>query len=236
MNEENKTKPHDVLLKGMSIHRTFKTGREPLEVLKGIDIDIMKGKIHTIVGPSGAGKSTLIHILGGLDSPTEGKVILEDKSIYDHRDAELAKIRNKKIGFIFQFHHLLPEFNALENVMMPSIINGNGISNARKRAGDLLVEVGLGERMEHKPSELSGGEKQRIAVARALINQPSIIFADEPTGNLDSANSDMLLSMLLELNSKLGITLVVVTHNESIAERVGNIIILKDGKIQEGAR
>jgi lipoprotein-releasing system ATP-binding protein len=236
MSQMNSTKMNHVLLKGEDIHRTFKTGRESLEVLKGIDIDIIKGRIHTIVGPSGAGKSTLIHILGGLDSPTQGKVLLEDKSMYEYRDAELAKIRNRKIGFIFQFHHLLPEFNALENVMMPSIINGGGGNNARRCAQDLLREVGLGERMEHKPSELSGGEKQRVAVARALINQPSIIFADEPTGNLDSANSDMLLSMLLELNSNRGITLVVVTHNEGIAERVGNIILLKDGRIQGGAQ
>lgn len=231
----NHTEKSGILLRGVDIHRTFTTGRDALEVLKGIDIDIVKGRIHTIVGPSGAGKSTLIHILGGLDTPTQGKVILEEKDLYEHRDAELAKIRNRKIGFIFQFHHLLPEFNAIENVMMPSIINGNGTQNARKRARDLLVEVGLSERMKHKPSELSGGEKQRVAVARALINQPSIIFADEPTGNLDSANSDMLLSMLLGLNRKHGMTLVVVTHNEGIAERVGNIIVLRDGKVQEGS-
>jgi lipoprotein-releasing system ATP-binding protein len=235
MDQGNSMEANGILLKGVGIHRTFRTGKEQLEVLKGIDIDIMKGKILTIVGPSGAGKSTLIHILGGLDNPTEGKVLLEDKSMYDYHDADLAKIRNRKIGFIFQFHHLLPEFSAIENVMMPSIINGNGASNAQKRAKDLLEDVGLAERMEHKPSELSGGEKQRVAVARAMINKPSIIFADEPTGNLDSANSEMLLSMLLELNRKHGITLVVVTHNDTIAERVGNTILLKDGKIQEGA-
>ncbi len=229
-------KENGILLKGMEIHRTFSAGGESLEVLKGINIDIIKGRIHTIVGPSGAGKSTLIHILGGLDNPTQGKVLLEDESLYDHCDADLARIRNRKIGFVFQFHHLLPEFNALENVMMPAIINGNGVAEARKRAGDLLGEVGLAERMEHKPSELSGGEKQRVAVARALTNNPSIIFADEPTGNLDSANSEMLLSMLLGLNSERGITLVVVTHNQGIAQRVGNIVLLKDGKIQEGAQ
>jgi lipoprotein-releasing system ATP-binding protein len=232
MEERKEDVRYDVLLRGVNIHRTFTTGEESLAVLKGIDIDIIKGRIHTIVGPSGAGKSTLIHILGGLDSPTEGEVILEGRSMYDCPDQELAKIRNRKIGFIFQFHHLLPEFNALENVMMPAIINGNGGGNARRHAQALLEDVGLGERLKHKPNEMSGGEKQRVAVARALINQPDVIFADEPTGNLDSVNSDMLLKMLLELNLTQGITLVVVTHNEGIAERVGNIIVLRDGKIQ----
>ncbi|MCK4233515.1 ABC transporter ATP-binding protein [candidate division WOR-3 bacterium] len=220
-----------ILLKGINIKRVFKTGKEKLKVLKGIDITIERGMIHTIVGPSGAGKSTLLHILGGLDRPTEGKVMLDGNSLYDFRDEELAKIRNKKIGFIFQFHHLLSEFSALENVMLPSSIDGISSKKASEKAKNLLTEVGLSDRIDHKPNELSGGEKQRVAVARALINNPSVIFADEPTGNLDSKNSDMLLSMLLELNRKGGITLVIVTHNVGIANRIGNIIRMEDGKI-----
>ncbi|TET19462.1 MAG: ABC transporter ATP-binding protein [Candidatus Cloacimonadota bacterium] len=221
------------MLQGINIKRTFRTGKESLEVLKGIDIVIEKGELYTIVGPSGAGKSTLIHIIGGLDAPTEGKVILESNNLYDFPDQELARVRNKKIGFIFQFHHLLPEFSALENVMIPSIINGIGSRNAKERARNLLNKVALSDRLRHKPNQLSGGEKQRVAVARALVNNPSIIFADEPTGNLDRKNSDMLLEMLLGLNQNEGITIVLVTHNEDIARRVGNIIKLEDGRIQE---
>ncbi|MCK4577109.1 ABC transporter ATP-binding protein, partial [candidate division WOR-3 bacterium] len=161
-----------ILLKGINIKRVFKTGKEKLEVLKGIDITIERGMIHTIVGPSGAGKSTLLHILGGLDRPTEGKVMLDGNSLYDFRDEELAKIRNKKIGFIFQFHHLLSEFSALENVMLPSSIDGISSKKASEKAKNLLTEVGLSDRIDHKPNELSGGEKQRVAVARALINNP----------------------------------------------------------------
>lgn len=223
---------NEVLIKGINIRRVFVTGKERLEVLKGIDVTFKKGMIHTIVGPSGAGKSTLLHILGGIDRPTEGKVILDNSSLYDFPDRELSRIRNKKIGFIFQFHHLLPEFSALENVMMPSVIDAMNAKKARKVAENLLVKIGLSDRFDHKPNELSGGEKQRVAVARALVNNPSVIFADEPTGNLDSKNSDLLLSMLLELNRSEGITLIVVTHNKDIANKIGNVIKMKDGKIQ----
>lgn len=232
IDEASKIVSNGVLLKGVNIRRIFQTGKERLEVLKGIDITIRQGMLHTIVGPSGAGKSTLLHILGGLDRPTEGKVIIDNSNLYDFTDTELAKIRNKKIGFIFQFHHLLPEFTALENVMMPVVIDGIDIREAKKVAGELLVKVGLSDRQNHKPNELSGGEKQRVAVARALVNNPSVIFADEPTGNLDRKNGELLLLLLLELNRKEGITLVVVTHNESIARTMGNIIKLEDGKIQ----
>lgn len=223
---------NEVLIKGINIRRVFVTGKERLEVLKGIDVTFKKGMIHTIVGPSGAGKSTLLHILGGLDRPTEGKVILDNSSMYDFPDRELSRIRNKKMGFIFQFHHLLPEFSALENVMIPSVIDAMNAKKARKVAENLLIKVGLSDRFDHKPNELSGGEKQRVAVARALVNNPSVIFADEPTGNLDSKNSDLLLSMLLELNRSGGITLIVVTHNKDIANKIGNVIKMKDGKIQ----
>ena len=233
MNSVNKMSSNGVLLKASNIKRVFSLGKEKLEVLKGINIEIVKGKVHTIVGPSGAGKSTLLHILGGLDKPTEGKVFLNSNSIYDYSDIEIAKIRNRNIGFVFQFHHLLPEFTALENVMMPVVIEGDKSKSARKIAEELLAKVGLSGRFHHKPNELSGGEKQRVAVARALVNKPSILFADEPTGNLDSENSDRLLSMLLELNRADGITLVLVTHNELIAKKVGNVIKLVDGRILE---
>ncbi|OQX56090.1 MAG: ABC transporter ATP-binding protein [Candidatus Cloacimonas sp. 4484_209] len=229
----NKISSNGVLMKASNIKRVFSLGKEKLEVLKGINIEIVKGKIHTIVGPSGAGKSTLLHILGGLDKPTEGKVFFNSNSLYDYSDVEIARIRNRNIGFVFQFHHLLPEFTALENVMMPVIIEGDKSKRARKIAEELLAKVGLSGRFHHKPNELSGGEKQRVAVARALVNKPSILFADEPTGNLDSENSDRLLSMLLDLNRVDGITLVLVTHNELIAQKVGNVIRLVDGKILE---
>jgi len=231
MNSKNNVHSNGVLIEGKNIRRVFKTGKKNLDVLKGIDITIRKGLLYTLVGPSGVGKSTLLHILGGLDRPTEGEVILNNKNLYDFPDNKLAKIRNKEIGFIFQFHHLLPEFSALENVFIPSIINGGTIKRARLRAKDLLVKFGLGNRFDHKPNELSGGEKQRVAVARALINNPSVILADEPTGNLDRENSELLLSKFLELNRCDGITIVVVTHNEDLALQFSNIIRLVDGRI-----
>jgi lipoprotein-releasing system ATP-binding protein len=222
-----------VLLKGINIKREYKAGKKKLDVLKGINISIMEGNVHTIFGPSGAGKSTLIHILGGLDRPTEGEVIMDDCNLYDYPDKELAKIRNKKVGFVFQFYHLLPEFTAHENVMMPCAIDGHNGNEMAERAKRLLEKVGLSNRLNHKPNELSGGEKQRVAVARALVNNPSVIFADEPTGNLDRKNSEKLLDLLLELNRDKKITIVFVTHNEEIARKVGNIIRLIDGKIKE---
>ncbi len=221
-----------ILLQGKAIKRIFRTGKKELEVLKGINLTIHKGSIYTIAGPSGAGKSTLLHILGGLDKPTQGDVILENNNLYEFSDTDLAKIRNQRIGFVFQSHHLLPEFTALENVMMPAVINGLTLKSARQSAASLLEGVGLKNRLGHKPNELSGGEKQRVAVARALVNKPSIIFADEPTGNLDRQNSDLLLSLLFSLHKNRDITLIVVTHNEGIAERFENKIRIEDGKLK----
>lgn len=232
----NKMAEEKVLLKGINIKRDYKAGKKKISVLKGINISIMEEKVHTIFGPSGAGKSTLIHILGGLDRPTEGEVIMDNYNLYDYPDRKLAKIRNEKVGFVFQFYHLLPEFTAYENVMMPCAIDGHNGNEAGERARKLLEKVGLSDRLNHKPNELSGGEKQRVAVARALVNNPSIIFADEPTGNLDRKNSEKLLEMLLELNSEEKITIVFVTHNEEIARNVGNVINLVDGKIKEDTR
>lgn len=221
------------LLNGINIKREYRAGKKTVNVLKGINISIMEGKVHTIFGPSGAGKSTLIHILGGLDRPTEGEVIMDNCNLYDYPDKELAKIRNEKVGFVFQFYHLLPEFTAYENVMMPCVIDGHNGNETGERAKGLLEKVGLSDRLNHKPNELSGGEKQRVAVARALVNNPSVIFADEPTGNLDRKNSERLLEMLQILNRDEKITIVFVTHNEEIARDVGNIVKLIDGKIKE---
>ena len=176
-----------IILKAENIFKSFQTTKKvKLEVLKGISLEIQKGKITIIVGASGAGKSTLLHLLGGLDRPDSGEVYYDENDIFNFSDDKLAKFRNKNVGFVFQFHHLLPEFSALENVMIPQLIGGINLSNAKSKSEELLSTVGLKERLDHKPAELSGGEQQRIAVARALANNPKIIFADEPTGNLDS--------------------------------------------------
>ncbi len=202
-----------------------------LHVLKGVDIHIEKGEIVSIVGSSGAGKSTFLHILGTLDKPDKGQVTINDERIDRLLGKPLAKFRNKNIGFIFQFHHLLPEFTALENVCIPGWIAGAGKKETAKRAAELLTILGLKERLENKPGQLSGGEQQRVAVARALINNPSIIMADEPTGNLDSANAKELHRLFIELRDKYGQTFLIVTHNEELAQMSDRILQMKDGKI-----
>lgn len=199
-----------------------------LEVLKGINLNILKEEIVAIVGKSGAGKSTLLHILGTLDKPESGKVLFEGEEIFLKKEKQIAEFRSRKIGFIFQFHHLLPEFTAMENVLIPSMISGTA---DKSKAADVLAEVGLKERMEHKPSELSGGEAQRVAIARALINSPSLILADEPTGNLDSENAEAVIELIFDLRKKHKQTFVIVTHNEEFANRCDRIIKLHDGKV-----
>ncbi len=176
-------------------------------------------------------KSTLLHLLGGLDRPDSGEIIYDDKNIFDFSDDKLAKFRNKNVGFVFQFHHLLPEFTALENVMIPQLIDGTNLVKAKSHSEELLNMVGLKERLEHKPAELSGGEQQRVAVARALANHPKIIFADEPTGNLDSANGEEIHKLILDLKTNLGVTFVIVTHNQSLVNLADQIYEIKDGKI-----
>lgn len=221
-----------MILETHNIHKTYSTGKDSLlNVLKGISLSIAVSEIIAIVGPSGAGKSTLVHILGLLDRPTEGNVIFEGKNITSLRDEEISTIRNQKIGFVFQFHHLLPEFTALENVLMPALIAGQTIKKETERAVNLLNEVGLSERIDHKPSELSGGEQQRVAVARALMNNPKIIFADEPSGNLDSENADKLHNLIFDLRSKFGQSFIIVTHNKELAARADRIVTMVDGKI-----
>jgi lipoprotein-releasing system ATP-binding protein len=205
-------------------------GRE-LEVLRGIDLTIRRGEVLAIVGPSGAGKSTLLHCIGTLDLPTTGSIALDDNELVGLAGSKLAAIRNRAIGFVFQFHHLLPEFNALENVMMPGLIQGLARGGIEKRARELLEEVGLGHRISHRPGELSGGEQQRVALARALVLEPKLILADEPTGNLDSATSDAIHQLFFEINEKHGTTIVVVTHNNAFAESMPRVVGMVDGKV-----
>ena len=201
-----------------------------LQVLKGINLDIYKGEVVSIVGPSGAGKTTLLQIMGTLDKADTGVVVINGVEVGKLKEKELSAFRNKQIGFVFQFHQLLPEFTALENVMMPALIGGVSSGEAMRKAKETLAFLGLAERASHKPSELSGGEKQRVAVARALINEPAVIFADEPSGSLDSKNKEELHQLFFELREKLGQTFVIVTHDEGLAQLTDRTIHMRDGR------
>ncbi len=226
-----------VVLSLREVTRAFPLGKDrtqKLIVLRGVTLEVHAGEIVAIVGASGAGKSTLLHIAGTLDRPTSGSVSFDGKDVFAMGDEELARFRNERIGFVFQFHHLLPEFTALENVAIPALIRGESLGAAKERALKLLDEVGLLHRAEQKPPKLSGGESQRVAVARALMNAPRIVLADEPSGNLDSANADMLHTLLWELSRKTGQAFVIVTHNESLAVRADRIVRIADGIIQTG--
>lgn len=215
----------------MLIARNVTKNYSNLEVLKGVDISVSKGEIVTIVGSSGAGKSTLLHILGTLDSPTAGQIWINDVQTRALHGKKLADFRNRHLGFIFQFHHLLPEFNALENVCIPGFIAGNRKSAVKERAAFLLETLGLKDRLDHRPKELSGGEQQRVAVARALINNPAVIMADEPTGNLDSHNARELHQLFLQLRDQFEQTFIIVTHNEELATLSDRQLVMKDGRI-----
>jgi len=204
-----------------------------LWVLKGVDVQIRKGEIVSIVGPSGCGKSTLLHILGTLDEPAKGEVFLENKKINDLKGRQLADFRNRHIGFVFQFHHLLPEFSALENVCIPGWIAGRNKAEVEQRATELLKTLGVGHRIDNKPGALSGGEQQRVAVARALINDPDIVFADEPSGNLDTANAKELHHLFFELRDRLKQTFLIVTHNEELARMSDRVLHMRDGVIEK---
>jgi len=216
------------MIKAVNIHKSF----GELEVLKGVDLTVAKGEIVSIVGPSGAGKTTLLQILGTLDKPNAGEVLVNGVDFSKLNEKELAAFRNRHIGFIFQFHQLLPEFTALENVMIPALIARKDNKKTTQKAKELLAYLQLSDRMEHKPSELSGGEKQRVAVARALINDPSLILADEPSGSLDSKNKDELHKLLFELRDKFGLTVVIVTHDKELAALSDRVIEMKDGLVQ----
>ncbi len=221
----------DLLVEIIGLRKVFVTNGSKVEALRGIDIQIKRGETLAVVGVSGSGKSTLLHILGTLDRPTEGKVLYEGEDVFKKNDNELALFRNREIGFVFQFHYLLQEFTALENVMMPLLIQGVDMERAKSMASEVLWKVGLGDRLNHRPGELSGGEQQRVAIGRAVVLKPKIVLADEPTGNLDLATGRSVLDLLLELNRDYGITLVVVTHNPEVAGRMGRRIKLLDGKI-----
>lgn len=215
------------MLKATGIYKNYSS----LQVLKGVDIEISKGEIVSIAGSSGAGKSTLLHILGTLDKADNGKIIIDNIKVTRLKGKKLASFRNKHIGFVFQFHHLLPEFSALENICIPGWIAGEKNKDVEKRAKELLELLNLKDRGEHKPGELSGGEQQRVAVARALINNPSIVMADEPTGNLDSANAKELHNLFIDLRNRFQQTFLIVTHNEELARLSDRLLHMKDGKI-----
>ncbi|MCF6268362.1 MAG: ABC transporter ATP-binding protein [Melioribacteraceae bacterium] len=217
-----------------NIHKSFqKRDEEKLEILKGISLSIEERKINVIVGKSGVGKSTLLHILAGLDKPDSGTVNFGELDLNKLKDEEISKFRNQNLGFIFQFHHLLPEFTALENISIPQMIGGIDIAKANKRSRELLDIIGLADRWNHNPSELSGGEQQRVAIARALANNPKIIFADEPTGNLDTANSTIIHELIKRLRDELDLTFLMVTHNKELMSIGDRIIEMRDGIITE---
>ncbi len=215
------------MLKGIDIHKSY----GPVSVLKGVNINVEKGEIVSIVGSSGAGKSTLLHIMGTLDKADKGEISLHDTPLHLLKGKKLSAFRNKHIGFIFQFHHLLPEFSAIENVCIPGWIAGRKKTEVKEKAAELLSILGLSHRLENKPNALSGGEQQRVAVARALINNPDIVFADEPTGNLDSANAKELHQLFFDLRKQFDQTFLIVTHNEELAKLSDRVLVMKDGKM-----
>ncbi|QXE90679.1 ABC transporter ATP-binding protein [Geomonas subterranea] len=223
------------LLEVKNLFKSYGTGEAKVEVLKGIDLSVAAGDTIALVGPSGAGKSTLLHVMGTIDRPTSGEVLFDGEKIFNLADQPLAAFRNRSIGFVFQFHHLLPEFSALENVMMPLLIGGEKRSRCEGRALKLLQDVGLSHRVTHRPGELSGGEQQRVAIARALVREPKLLLADEPTGNLDMKTSEEVHALLYEIQRKTGISLVIVTHNEHLAAGMARTVRMVDGKVVEAA-
>ena len=220
------------MIETTDLRKSFTMPAGEVEVLRGIDLSIAKGEVVAVVGASGVGKSTLLHIIGTLDRPTSGKIMYSGKDVQSLGEKELTAFRNRTIGFVFQFHHLLPEFTARENVMMPALISGTPHPEAARRAGSLLEELGVLKRQHHRPGELSGGEQQRVAVARALIMKPDVVLADEPTGNLDTSTGEELFGLLLRVNKEHNITFVIVTHNESLSKQCHRVLEMVDGRIK----
>ena len=223
--------PTEALIRIVDLHKSYYDGEAELPVLQGIDFEVKISEVLAVVGASGVGKSTLLHIVGTLDRPTAGRILYEDQDIFSLPDNELARFRNKEIGFVFQFHHLLPEFTALENVAMGALITTPNDKAVYEEATALLEYVGLSERRSHYPSQLSGGERQRVAIARALINKPKVVLVDEPTGNLDRRSSEAVLELLWDLNSTSGQTFIIVTHNQELVQQVDRVVQLVDGKV-----
>lgn len=224
---------NNCLLDARGISREFQTSEGPLEVLRGIDLQVYQGDMMAVVGESGVGKSTLLHILGGLDRPDNGEITLMGESILERNEAEMAIFRNRHVGFVFQHHYLLEDFTAMENVMMPALIAGLSVTEATRRAEQLLAEVGLSDRMKHRPRQLSGGEQQRVAVARALVNEPGLVIADEPSGNLDLKNGEKLHKLLSQLNNSRGTTFLLATHNLDLARSCRKMVMLEYGRVKE---
>ena len=226
---------NNIVLKCTNIGKSYQDGSLNVQVLRNLNLEVKEGEGISIIGSSGSGKSTLLHILGGLDKPSEGKITLMNQDISDMSQRQLGELRNNYLGFVYQFHHLLPEFSALENVMMPLLIGKKNTAQAETQAADMLEKVGLKQRILHRPSELSGGERQRAAIARALVTRPKCLLADEPTGNLDRKNAQNILDMMMDLKTELNTSLIVVTHDDELAMRFERVMTMQDGHLQSKA-